>query len=93
MKGWRWAIENPDEAGVLALNYDSTLDAGLQVKQMLAGIPLIHTGEDQIGWMRAGVWQGMIDWLQMEGDLKGSVDLDEVYTIEFLQKIYGEGGN
>ncbi len=92
LKGWRWAIENPDDAGLLALNYDPTLSRDLQVAQMLAGIPLIHTGEDQIGWMRSDVWQGMIGWLLEQGSLTESVESDEVYTMEFLQQIYGEGG-
>jgi len=92
LKGWRWAIENPEEAAILALNYDPTLSADLQVAQMLAGIPLIHTGEDQIGWMQSDVWQGMIGWLMEQGALTESVELDEVYTMEFLQQIYGEGG-
>jgi len=92
LKGWRWAIENPEDAGLLALNYDPTLSADLQVAQMLAGIPLIHTGEDQIGWMRSDVWQGMIGSLLEQGNLTESVELDEVYTMEFLQQIYSEGG-
>ncbi len=92
LKGWRWAVENPEEAGVLALNYDPTLNADLQVAQMLAGIPLIHTGEDQIGWMRSHVWQRMIGWLPEQGILTESVELDEVYTMKFLEQIYSEGG-
>ena len=92
LKGWRWAIENPDEAAVLALHYDPALSPDLQKAQMLAGIPLIHTGEDQIGWMRPDVWQGMIGWLLEQGILTETVELDEVYTMEFLQQIYGEGG-
>jgi len=92
LKGWRWSIENPDDAGLLALNYDPTLNPDLQVAQMLAGIPLIHTGADQIGWMRSDVWQGMIGSLLDQGFLTESVDMDEVYTMEFLEQIYGEGG-
>ena len=92
LKGWRWAIENPEKAAVLALNYDPALSPDLQVAQMLAGIPLIHTGEDKIGWMRSEVWQGMIGWLLEQGSLAESVELDEIYTMEFLQHIYGEGG-
>lgn len=93
LKGWRWAIENPEEAAVLALTYDPSLNPDLQEAQMLAGIPLIHTGEDQIGWMRSDVWQGMIGWLLGQGILTESVDLDEVYTMEFLQQIYSKGGS
>jgi len=92
LKGWRWAIENPEEAAVLALKYDPTLSPDLQEAQMLAEIPLIHTGEDQIGWMRSDVWQGMIDWALEQGIVTESLDIDEVYTMEYLQQIYSEGG-
>ena len=89
LQGWQWAIENPEEAGPLALEYDPTLDAAIQVAQMEASVPLIHTGEDQIGWMRAEMWQGMHDILLEQGLLDEPLDVDEVYTIEFLQKVYG----
>lgn len=55
LRGWQWAIENPAEAGPLALKYDPTLDAAHRVAMMEASVPLVHTGEDQIGWMRAEV--------------------------------------
>ena len=60
---------------------------------MLAGIPLIHTGEDRIGWMRSDVWQGMIVWLLEQRDLSESVELDDIYTMEFLWEIYNEDGS
>ena len=89
LRGWQWAIENPELAGPLALKYDPELDAAQQAAQMEASIPLIHTGEDHIGWMRAEVWQGMHDILLEQGILAGPVDVDKVYTMEFLQTIYG----
>ena len=93
LDGWRWAIENPELAAVLALKYDPALNADLQIAQMLAGIPLIHTGEDQIGWMRSDVWQGMIGWLRDQGILTEAMESDEVFTMQFLQQIYSEGGS
>jgi hypothetical protein len=57
---------------------------------MGASVPLIHTGQDYIGWMRAEVWQGMHEMLLEQGLLAGSVD--KVYTMDFLQRIYGGGG-
>jgi len=89
LRGWRWAIENPAEAGPLALKYDPMLDAAHQAAIMEASAPLIHTGEDQIGWMRAEVWEGMQKMLLEQGLLAGPVDVDKVYTIEFLYKVYG----
>jgi NitT/TauT family transport system substrate-binding protein len=87
LRGWRWAVENPQEAGPLALKYDPKLDAAHQVAMMEAQIPLVHTGEDQIGWMRAEVWQETHDILLKQGLLAGPVDVDKVYTMEFLQRI------
>jgi NitT/TauT family transport system substrate-binding protein len=88
LRGWRWAVENPEEAGPLALKYDPTLDAAQQAAQMEASVPFVHTGEDHIGWMREEVWQRSYDILLEQGLLAGPVDVDEVYTIEFLQQIY-----
>jgi NitT/TauT family transport system substrate-binding protein len=89
LRGWQWAVENPEEAGPLALEYDPTLDAADQTVIMEASVPLIHTGEDHIGWMRAEVWQGMHEMLLEQGILDEPVDLDKVYTMEFLHEIYG----
>ncbi len=88
LRGWRWAVENADEAGRLALEYDPTLNAAVQVAQMEASLPLIHTGEDQIGWMRAEIWQGMHDTLLEQGVLERPIDLSTVYTMQFLEKVY-----
>ncbi len=88
LRGWRWAIENSEGAGSLALKYDPELDEAVQLAQMEASVPLIHTGEDHIGWMRAEVWEGMHDILLEQGLLDGPVDVDKVYTMEFLQKVY-----
>jgi NitT/TauT family transport system substrate-binding protein len=89
LRGWQWAVENPEKAGPLALKYDPTLDAAHQVAIMEASVPLIHTGEDHIGWMRAEVWQGMHEMLLEQGILDEPVDLDKVYTMEFLHETYG----
>ena len=88
LQGWRWAIENPEEAGVLALKYNQKLDPKRQIAEMAASVPLIHTGEDHIGWMKAETWQGMHDLLLKQGIITKPIDLSQVYTMEFLEKIY-----
>jgi len=90
LSGWRWAIENAEEVGTLALKYDSTLDAAHQIAQMKATIPLVHTGEEHIGWMRADVWEGMRGILLEQGLLDKPVNVADVYTMEFLEKIYSQ---
>ncbi len=89
LRGWRYAIENPEEAVAATLKYDENLDEAYERASMEAQIPLIHTGEDQIGWMRDEVWQGMHQMLLEYGSLDAPVDLDKLYTMEFLHAIYG----
>ena len=88
LRGWREAIEDPEAAVASTLKYAFEADAELQTRMMEASLPLVHTGEDHIGWMRAEVWQGMHDMLLEQGLLAGPVDVDKVYTMEFLQRIY-----
>ena len=90
LRGWRWAIENPEEAGVMAVRYKSELDPEVQIAQMEASVPLVHTGEDHIGWMRAEVWQGMHDILLEQDLLTAPLDISQVYTMEFLENLYGK---
>lgn len=44
LKGWRWAVENLQEAAELALKFDGTLDAKHELAALRASVPLIHTG-------------------------------------------------
>ena len=92
LRGWRWAVENPGDAGRLVLKFDPKADEAHQRDVMLASVPLVHTGEDQVGWMRADLWEGMHQVLLEQGALDRAVDLDKVYTMEFLKQIYGDGG-
>ncbi len=90
LRGWRWAIENPEQAARLTLSYDPELDLEHEIAVVEAGIPLIHTGEDQIGWMNGKVWQNTHDMLLGQGILTEPLDMGRVYTMEFLLNIYQE---
>ena len=88
LKGWRYTIENPDEAVDLTLQYDATLGRERQARMVEAQAPLIHTGDAEIGWMEDSIWQEMHQML-LEGDvIEQPVNLAEAYTMEFLEKIY-----
>ncbi|MFH2116229.1 MAG: ABC transporter substrate-binding protein, partial [Spirochaetota bacterium] len=89
LRGWREAIEDPEAAVAVTLKYAREKDSKLQTRMMEASVPLIHTGEDPIGWMRAAVWERTHQLLLEDGLLAGPVDPDKVYTMEFLQRIYG----
>jgi len=88
LKGWTYAVENPAAIGQLVLNYAPKADVDLENAKMLASIPLVNTGEDYIGWMKPEVWAGMEQTLREQGELTQSVDVTEVYTMQFLDEIY-----
>jgi len=90
LKGHRFAIENPSFAVDASMLYAENQDRGIQESMLSASMPLIHTGADQIGWMQADVWQSMYDALLEQGLLKAQIDAHTIYTMEFLEAIYGE---
>ena len=56
---------------------------------MEALLPMVHTGEDQIGWMKPEIWQEMTQIMREQGVLTRSVDAAQVYTLRFLNEVYG----
>ncbi|NTU78103.1 MAG: ABC transporter substrate-binding protein [Chloroflexales bacterium] len=90
LKGWAYAIEHPTEIGPLVVQYAPAADAALETAKMMAALPLINTGEDQIGWMRPAVWDGMATTLHDQGVLAQPVEPTAAYTLQFLKAIYGQ---
>lgn len=89
LKGQRYAVEHPDEAAVLATEWDDTLDRQWLKAGMAAYVPLIDTGDAPIGWMDAEVWQSTQDVLQGQGFISSPVDPNTLYTDDFVQKAQG----
>lgn len=88
LKGWTYAVENPQNIGEFILKYNSTADPELEVERMIASIPLVNTGDDFIGWMKPEAWEGMEQTLREQGVLTTPLDLEDVYTLQFLKEIY-----
>jgi NitT/TauT family transport system substrate-binding protein len=89
LKGWREAIGDHETAVKTTMNYAKTQDIDIQKAMMEAQLPLVHTGEDQIGWMKAEAWQGMHQIMLDQGLVPAPLDLNKVYTMQFLQDVYG----
>ena len=90
LKGWTYAVENPQTIGEIIQHYNPAADPELEVERMIASIPLINTGEDFIGWMKPEAWAGMERTLREQGLLASPLDLDDVYTLRFLEEIYSQ---
>lgn len=59
LKGWNWAIANPDEAAALSLVYDPHLSASHEKNMMRASLPFIYTSKVDIGGMDEAIWKEM----------------------------------
>lgn len=89
LRGWQDAIEDYQQAVPVILKYARDKDPQLQAVMMEAQLPLVHTGEDQIGWMKAEDWQAMYKLLQDYDLLTKPFDVRQAYTMQFLQEVYG----
>jgi NitT/TauT family transport system substrate-binding protein len=88
LNGWTYAVEHPAEIGAMVKKYKPDADVGLQNDQMAASLPLVNTGEDHIGWMKAETWAGMEKNLLDGGAITAPFDVTQAYTMKFLEDIY-----
>jgi len=89
LRGWRDAVEDYKQAVNVVLKYAQIKDPEFQTAMIEAMLPLIHTGEDQIGWMKDEAWKGMYQILLEQKLLEKSFDMNQAYSLKFLNDIYG----
>lgn len=89
MQGWQDAIEDYRQAVIVSLKYVHDQDSDMQTAMMEAMLPLVHTGEDQIGWMKPEIWHEMYGTLLDQGLLEKPFDVDQAYTMWFIKEISG----
>jgi NitT/TauT family transport system substrate-binding protein len=87
-RGWTYAIENPTAVGSLVVKYKPDVDVAFETEKMVAMLPFVNTGEDHIGWMKQEVWEGMAQTLRDQGILTTPLDVNDIYTLKFIQQIY-----
>lgn len=85
LRGWTEALQDPETNSLLALRYDPALDPVHELDRLKASAPLIHTGADQIGWMRAEEWERMLQTLYHESAIPTLPDVAEIYTTRFME--------
>jgi ABC-type nitrate/sulfonate/bicarbonate transport system substrate-binding protein len=89
LKGWEYSLNNPDESIDYVLSEaGNELDREAQLKALKARKDFVLSDETPVGWMEEEVWQEMHDSLLEQGLLEASIDIDSVYTNEFIDKIY-----
>lgn len=89
IKGYEYALANPDEAVQATLSLESglgELSAEHQRRTMNVQTPLIFTGRTPIGWMEDEIWaQGRQILLDLDV-IKEPADITGAYTNEFVSR-------
>ena len=88
LAGHRFALENSEAAIEATMQYAEEQDRQLQSDMLAASVPMIYTGKDQIGWMQPAVWESMQSILLDQDILTTPIEIDQVYSMEILEKIY-----
>jgi len=89
LNGWQDAVEDYEQAIPAVLKYTKDKDPQLQAAILEAQLPLVHTGDDNIGWMKPEDWQAMYQALLDYGLLAKPFDVNQAYSMQFLNEIYG----
>jgi len=89
LKGWQYALQNQNEAIEIILKYDDEGYHDREYEQYILSreSPLVHTGEDSIGWMKAEIWQEMYTIMNDSDLIQQPFDVSDSYTMQFLQNI------
>ena len=88
LKGWTYTVENPEAVPAFVQKVKPDADLAVEYDRMIASLPLVNTGEDFIGWMKAETWASMEQTLREQGVLTQPLDVTDVYTERFLKEIY-----
>jgi len=57
LRGWRYAIEHPDEAAEIVFKWQPANSLEFHQLAMQALVPLVDTGYVPIGWIEVERWQ------------------------------------
>lgn len=78
-KGWQYAVEHPDEAAGIMVQWQPKDSLGFQQLAIRALIPLVDVPQSPIGWIDAGRWEQLMGATYSE-TIPG-------YTMEFMETI------
>ncbi len=88
LRGWQDTIEDYRQTIAATLKYAREPDPQLQTAMLEAMLPMIHTGEDRLGWMKAEIWQEMYSVLNDQGLIIQPFDVNQAFNRQFLEQIY-----
>lgn len=89
-RGMERAIQDPEAATRLTLARGNNLDAASEAESMRLAVPLMNPAGSRPGMMTAQSWQTAYQILHDQGLLEQQLDVQQAYTLAFLNKAYGQ---
>nr|HPJ21256.1 ABC transporter substrate-binding protein [Clostridia bacterium] len=83
-KGYRFAVENPEEAARILLKYAPELDEGLVLASQEYLADKYIADAPYWGFQDKAVWDRYTDWMLENGFIEGDLDTGKAFTNEFL---------
>ncbi|WP_407267734.1 ABC transporter substrate-binding protein [Radiobacillus sp. PE A8.2] len=84
MKGWQYALDNPEEAAEFGLDYGEDLSLDHEIAMMNASVPLLRPESTPLGNMDESEWASLQDNLLQLEFLTEKQDLSDVFTNDFI---------
>jgi|SRR6266566_6422796 len=88
LNGWQYAVDHPQEAANIVLEYDRQLHYPHELAMMQESIPLSKPDAKPIGWMDQADWERMQQLLVQQGFLKTPTDVNKAFDSQFVRDFY-----
>lgn len=85
IEGWEYAYDNPDEAVTYTMMYNDQLKREHETGLMQISLDLIRPDDKPIGTIERSVLEEMHELLISNDILDKPINIDELYTTEFLE--------
>lgn len=86
LKGWSYVISEPEKSANFVLEYDTGLNPRHQEEMLKRSLEYITPDKDTIiGKMDKERWQTIYEDLREIGEIKTDINIDEIFTNEFIK--------
>jgi NitT/TauT family transport system substrate-binding protein len=90
VQGLDAAVSDPQRAAEVTVAQSDALNLESEAQSMAQALPLFKPAGAEVGMMTDSVWQFTADLMIDQDLLPSDTDVSNAYTLEFLNKIYGE---
>lgn len=89
LQGIDATLDSPEEAAKLSVARNEKLNLAFESKSLTLGLPLLKPAGTNVGMMSAEHWTLAHDFMLKQELLKAALPVDQAFTLQFLQKLYG----